>query len=144
MRAQLPPIVKSAARVTAVIEEAVTRFPRRHRYTAGADLRQAARDVNRRAHYAWRERQAQLFRVRELAIAVDNLKLELQLAKDINAFVSFAQFEMIAELVSSLGRQIGGWLKALRNTGQNDRAVQPQGQRAQTLSSVPASQEAIP
>ncbi|SRR5579871_209872 len=143
MRSQLPPIVKSAARVTAVIEEAVSRFPRRHRYTAGADLRQAARDVNRRAHYAWRDRKAQLQRVRELVLAVDDLKLELQLAKDINAFVSFAQFEAIAELVSSLGRQVGGWLKALRSSGQNVRDPD-HVQRAPILSSLSASQEANP
>lgn len=143
MRSPLPPIVKSAARVTAVIEEAVSRFPRRHRYTAGADLRQAAREVNRRAHYAWRDRQRQLERVRDLALTVDNLKLELQLSNDISAFVSFAQFEMIAELVSGLGRQVGGWLKALRNSGQNEHR-HGDAQRAPTLSSLSAPRGANP
>lgn len=124
-----------------VIEEAVTRFPRRHRYTLGADLRRDAMQVNRCVHRAWRDRAQQLERVRELALAMDDLKFTLQLGKDVNAFGSFREFEMIAQLASDLGRQVGGWLKALRNSGQNDR--QPSAiQRAPILSSLSAPQRA--
>jgi hypothetical protein len=142
VRRELPPIVKASRRVVSVVEEAVTRFPRRHRYTLGADLRRDAMQVNRCAHRAWRDRSQQLARVRELVVAMDELRFTLQLGKDVNAYGSFREFEMIAELVTNLGRQCGGWLKRLRSTGQNDQAVQPQGQRAPILSSRPASAEA--
>src|SRR5882757_11129627 len=125
MRSQLPPIARASRRVVMVVEEAVTRFPRRHRYTLGADLRRGAMDVNRCVHRAWRDRSQQFARVRELAIAMDDLKFTLQLGKDVNAFGSFREFEMIAELASDLGRQIGGWLKALRNSGQNGSEPRP-------------------
>ncbi len=126
-----------------VIEEAVTRFPRRHRYTLGADVRRDAMQVNRCVHRAWRDRSQQFARVRELALAMDDLKFTLQLGKDVNAFGSFGEFELIAELASDLGRQIGGWLKALRNPGQNA-GEGSHAQRAPILSSHPASQEANP
>lgn len=52
MNDELPDIAKRAARVAAAIEEAVTRFSRKHRYSAGADLRAAARHVVRCTHAA--------------------------------------------------------------------------------------------
>jgi len=143
MRRQLPPIASASRRVVMVIEEAVTRFPRRHRYTLGADLRRDAMQVNRCVHIAWRDRAHQFIRVRELALAMDDLKFTLQLGKDVNAFGSFREFEMIAELASDLGRQIGGWLKALRNSSQNE-GEPASSQSAPILSSLSAPQGANP
>lgn len=137
----LPPIAKAARQLAVLIERAVAGFPRSHKYAVGADLRADARTVNRAAHRAWREPWNQLVRVGELSEAMDEIKLTLQLAKELQAFRSFRAFEEIARCASDLGRQCGGWLKALRQRSQNDR-TQLSGQRAQILSSRVASAEA--
>src|SRR6185437_12002602 len=104
----LPPIVKAAERLMGEIEIAVTRFPQAHRYTLGADLRQQVMAVARLAHKAWRDRENQDVRISELAEAIDDLKLRMQLGQQVKAFASFAQFEMLARLAGDLGRQCGG------------------------------------
>lgn len=141
MRDDLPEIAKLAARVAAAIEEAVSRFARRHRYTSGADLRNAARHVVRCAGLAWRDRQGKLQRVRDLSTAVDDLRLELTIADLVKAWGSHREMEAIARLINELGRQVGGWLKALHSKGQNAQAER-HAQRAMTLSS-PVAHEAM-
>lgn len=143
MNPGLPAIAKQSARVAAAIEEAVTRFPRRHKYGLGADLRGNAVQVMRAVRKAWRERSRQLQRVHELSAAIDNLKDSMMLADAVKAFGSFAEFEAVARLVNDLGRQCGGWLKALHSTGQNEQG-QSLAQRAPTLSSRAAPQGATP
>jgi hypothetical protein len=71
--------------------------------------------------------------VRELVVAVDELKYSMQMGKDVNAFGSFREFEAIARLVNELGARCGGWLNAVAK-GQNEKALAP-AQRAQILSS---------
>jgi hypothetical protein len=141
MAHSLPPIAKAARLLTVQIETAVAGFARSHRYAVGADLRSDVRAVHRCAHRAWREPWNQLQRVAQLSEAMDELKLTLQIAKELHAFRSFGEFESIARNASDLGRQCGGWLKRLRQKSQNDRASSS-GQRAQILSSHAASGEA--
>ena len=142
-RRELPPLLKLAARIHAAVEDAAAHFPRRHRYGLGVRLASRAYDARYAAQLAWREPQRQLLRVRELSLAIDHLKIDLQLSKDLNVFRSFGEFEAVARLVTDLGRQCGGWLKSLQPTGQNGGAVSP-GQRASILSSRAASQGATP
>ena len=141
MKDELPDIAKRAARVAASIEEAVTRFARAHRYAAGADLRNQARVVVRLTHVAWHDRQRKLQRVHELSRAVDDLKIEIQIADLVGAWGSRAELEAVGRLVHDLGRRVGGWLKALQPTGQNAPDAS-RAQRAPTLSARPASSEA--
>jgi hypothetical protein len=139
VRSELPAIAKTAARLRASIEIAWTRCARRHRYGIGTDLRDQATAVQRCTLRAWRDRNHQLQRVRELVIAIDDLKLTVQLAKDVCAFASFDEFEAIARLVDDVGRQSGGWLKRLHSQSQNAQGALPLEQRAQILSSRAAS-----
>lgn len=141
MKNELPTIVKLSARVAAAIEEAVTRFPHRHKYALGADLRANAMQVMRAARKAWRDRSRQLQRVFELSQAVDDLKDSMMLADCVKAFRGLGEFEDVARLVNDLGRQVGGWLKALHSKGQNGRG-EASAQRTQTLSSYAAPQGA--
>lgn len=143
MRDQLPPISKLAMRVAAALEEAVAHFAVKHRHGAGADLRTAAREVVRCAGKAWRERDLQLKvqAVHALSVAVDDLKIEMNIAALVKAWRSLGELEAIARLVRDLGRQVGGWQKDLDRKGQNARAARL-GQRAQTLSAHHASHEA--
>lgn len=133
----LPPIARLARRVRRDIEKAVEHFPRFHRYSVGKELHEGARAVAHWVHRAWRDRTQQLAHVRALVLAIDDLKVSMQLAQDVHAFASLRQFEAIYRLVSDLGRQSGGWLKALHSSGQNGRASAPD-QRAQKLSSQAA------
>lgn len=138
MSREVPPIAKQAMRVMVALEEATGRFSHRHKYRLGADLRDQAMHVARLVHRAWRNRDRQLEHVRDLAVAVDDLKLSMQLADSVQAFRSGNEFESVARLVSELGRQCGGWLKKLQSMGQNVTG-NPPPQRAQTLSARDAS-----
>jgi hypothetical protein len=135
---ELPKIVKDAQRVRAMIEEAFIRMARKHRYGCGLDLRAAAASVVRLCLQAWRERIDRVRIAQSLCGAVDALKLELQLAKDVNAFRNWDEFEAIVRLVDEVGRQSGGWPKRLTPKGQNAQAAKPPAQRAPILSSRPA------
>lgn len=128
-----PPIARLSHRILTDVETAVRRFPRFHKYSVGADLRAHAMQVARCVHKAWRDAEQRLHRVMEVCSAVDDLKISMQLAKQVRAFGSFAEFEAVARLVNELGQQSGGWLKKLQSKGQNEQVLEP-AQRAQILS----------
>lgn len=138
MKSELPEIAKRAAHVAAAIEQAVSRFARRHRHGAGEDLRSAARYVVRCTYRAWHSRQKKLERVHELSRAVDDLKIEINIADLVHAWGSRGELEAIARLVHDLGGRVGGWLKNLQPMGQSVAAAS-QPQRAPILSSRNAS-----
>ena len=136
---ELPQIAKEAARVRAVLEVSVHSFARKDRYSTGTDLRNRARDVARITILAWREKHRRLLRVRELSIAIDGLKLDMQLAKDIAAFRSDDEFAMVGRLITDLGKRCGGWLKELERESQNGQGRKSPAQRAPILSGRSAS-----
>jgi hypothetical protein len=142
MTYQLPAAVKQAERLLLEVETAVRRWTRYHKYTHGAELRSRAFNVAQLAHRAWNDRENRAEWIRRLAFGIDDLKLTLQLAKQLEAFVSFAQFENLARIASELGRQCGGWQKQQRVRGQNDSTPQALSQRVKTLSARGASPEA--
>lgn len=131
---ELPPIVKLAHRIRVELEQAVRGFSRYHKYSVGEDLRAQARDVVRVTNRAWRDRKRQIEYTTQLAFAIDELKLTAQLAKEVKAFASFPQFEMIAKLLNELGQQCGGWKKDQQRKSQNAAANKSPTQRAQILS----------
>ena len=133
-----PQIVKTAQQVRAEIELIVLTFPRYHKYQVGSVLRAQAMEVVRMSTRAWWDTERQEEWKRLLVYAVDDLKATHQLAMDVKAFRSFAQFELLARLLNGLGKQCGGWLKQ-RHKGQNSQA-KPAG-RAQRLSSRDASSD---
>ena len=142
---ELPKIVKDAARVRAMIEAASIRMAARHRHESGRQLRDSARILARTALRCWRKPSQRVMRVEDLCAAIDWLKLDLQLCKDVGAFRSWKELEAIVRLVDEVGRQSGGWLKRLTEQGQNAQAAMPPGQRAPILSSRSAfSQGAMP
>jgi hypothetical protein len=142
VRSVLPSIVKTAERLMADIEIAVSHFPRRHRYTVGARLSEQILDVAMCAHTAWRSQQP--VQLEALSTSIDRLKLQLQLAQQIHAFASFGQFELLARTAADLGRQCGGWQRKRNSQRQNAQEAQaPPAQRPQILSSHVASSEAI-
>jgi hypothetical protein len=137
----IPKIVKDAERLMGEIEIAVTRFPRAHRYTLGADLRGQVMQIARLTHLAWRDRSNRAERLKALDEAIADMKLRMQLGQQVHAFASFRQFETLGRLVTDLGRQCGGWQQRRNASGQNGTASAPV-QRPQILSSHAASSEA--
>jgi hypothetical protein len=107
------PIWRDANRLLVEVEQAVRRFPRYHKYALGTDLRRQAMTVCRcivRAAAAQAE--ARERSLERLVLAVEDLKLSIQLAKELQAFASFAEFARLAELAVTVGKQSGGWRKS--------------------------------
>jgi len=90
-------------------EDAVRRFPRYHKYTLGSDLRRQALWVCRLVNRAWRDQRRRERHLEHLVMAVDELKLLIQLGKELKAFASFGQFEEVSRVAVALGKQSGGW-----------------------------------
>ena len=115
------PLWRAATRFLLEIEDAVRRFPRYHKYTLGSDLRRQAMTVCRLVARAAQDSDAagRAQRLEQLVWQVEDLKMSLQLAKELEAFASFAQFQRLAEQVVALGRQSGGWWKRARSAGRD-------------------------
>ncbi len=84
------PLWRDATGPLLAIEQAVRHFPRYHKYALGAEPRRQARQVER------------------LTLAVDDLKVLIQLGKELEAFRRFDEFEAIARLAVAVGRQSAG------------------------------------
>jgi len=112
----LPSIYRDAQRLVVLSEQAVRGFARYHKYTLGAELRTQAYSILRAVHAAWFDRAfALLERLQSLAACIDQYKISLQIAKQIEAFTSFAQFEGLAASAVLLGKQCGGWLASVKH-----------------------------
>ncbi len=109
------PIWRDAKRLLVEVEQAVRRFPRYHKYALGTDLRRQAMTVCRCiVQAAAAEREARERALERLVLTVEDLKLSIQLAKELEAFASFAEFARLAELAVTVGKQRGGWRKSIR------------------------------
>ena len=106
-----PGVVILSQRVLAEIEQIVGRFARKDRYVSGSDLRRDAFAVARAARRAWQNPDDRPDRIALLDDAIDDLKLRIDLAHDVRAFKSFAEYEALYRLVHNLGQQCGAWRK---------------------------------
>lgn len=129
------PIWRDANRLLLEVEQSVRRFgktpspPHYHKYALGTDLRRQAMTVCRcivraaAAQSDGRERSLE-----RLVLAVEDLKLSIQLAKELEAFASFAEFARLAGLAVTVGKQSGGWRKSARARARPE--VLPDAQKA--------------
>ncbi len=95
------------------IEKAVMVFPRYHKYTLGTDLRQQVMGIVSLIHRAYHEQTHRKRHVKRLVLNVDDLKVMIQLRKEVQAFAYFKQFEVISEKAVLVGKQSGSWLKKM-------------------------------
>ena len=111
------PLWRDAQRFLLEVELAVRAFPRYHKYTLGSDLRRQAMDVNRLVARAAQQGDAvrRVALLERLVWQVEDLKMSVQLGKELQAFASFAQFQRLAEQAVALGKQSGGWCKKARS-----------------------------
>jgi hypothetical protein len=107
------PLWRDATALLLAIEQAVGHFPRYHKYALGADLRRQAMGVCRLVVRAYNDKPHQARQVERLTLAVDDLKVLIQLGKELEAFRRFDEFEAIARLAVAVGRQSGGWRRRL-------------------------------
>jgi len=135
----LPQIARKAEALAVAIENAVRGFARFNKYAIGSELRAAAMLVVKVCNRAWRDRSRQMQWVDKLVWVIDELKVVVQLAKQLNAFKSFSQFEAIIRMADDVGRCAGGWRRALHEKSQNSAALTQQ-ESAQILSDRSASQ----
>ena len=122
MNIQLPPIIKQSERLLLEIEQEVRRFARYHKYATGADLRTEAKQIVLAARQAWFDKDARAAWIHELALAIEKLKISMQLGMQLKAFTSFKMFEHLARQAEDLSRQARGW---------NDQVKHPKGQNSQ-------------
>ena len=111
------PLWRDANRLLLEIEVAVRGFSRYHKYTLGTDLRALSMRVCGLVARAAQTPDpiARLGCVEQWVWCVEDIKIQVQLGKEIAAFASFAQFQRIAELSVALGKQSGGWWKRARS-----------------------------
>ena len=132
--ANIPPIVRTAERLLVYMETLVRGFSRYHKYTLGSELRTQCMSMVKLCHKAWRDKVRTLDYLQQLVWLIDESKLSLQLAKQLQAFRSFAQFSQVAELLVQLGKQCGGWIRHQQANGQKPVPTQAQA-RPNRLSS---------
>jgi len=108
------PLWRDANRLLLLIEEAVRKFPRYHKYTLGSDLRKQAMSICRLIARAVLDREGRAQHLKRLVFTIDDMKVLIQLGKELKAFQNFRVFQSAAELAVSLGRQSGGWQRRIR------------------------------
>jgi hypothetical protein len=107
------PIWRHANQLLLYTEQVVRRFSRYHKYTIGSELRRLTSRICQTIHRAVSRKNSFKLLI-QLSELIDDLKFQIQLAKELTAFASFHQFQQMVEQVVQLGRQAGGWLKQVR------------------------------
>jgi len=102
------PIWRDANRLLLEVEQAVRHFPKYHKYTLGTEMRQQAMKICQLVSRAWRNKADAPQALPRLVQAVDDLKIQLQLGKELHVFQNFAEFERLVELTVQVGKQSGG------------------------------------
>ncbi len=110
------PIWRDANALLVAVENAVRHFPRYHKYTLGSEMRLKAMQICRLINYAWKNKSRAPQVLPKLIDAVDDLKIQIQLAKELQALQNFAQFQQLTELTVSVGKQSGGWYRRIANS----------------------------
>jgi len=108
------PLWRDANRLLLLIEDAVRGFPRYHKYTLGSDLRKQAMNIVRLIARAVHDREGRAQHIKRLVFSIDDMKVLIQLGKEVKAFQNFKVFQVAAEIAVALGRQSGGWLRRMR------------------------------
>ncbi len=126
------PIYKQAMVVAVHFERIVAGFSRYHKYTLGSELRDTSRQVVAlviRANAEPDKTGALL----ELRAKLDELLVLIRLAKEVQAFKSFAAYRFTVEQVASVCRQNEGWLRSLEGNAGRTRARGPESRRRRAV-----------
>jgi len=113
MNSENLPIFKSALELAVYMEKIVRGFEKYHKYTMGVELREKSKNI------LYLINRANLSENKKLAITnlrdgCEDMKMLIQLSKELQAFKSFKQFEYSSMLVVGVCKQAQGWLGACR------------------------------
>ncbi|MSQ85105.1 MAG: four helix bundle protein [Myxococcales bacterium] len=120
------PIYKRAMDLAATMDGAVKKFSRHHKYGIGLELRRATIEIVQLVAKA-NERRYRAQAQDELCRAAENCKVLINLAKEIQAFPSFAAFAAVATQVVDLARQAEAWRRYSEGRSGPDRPDAPKG-----------------
>jgi len=104
------PIYKATLDLCVYMETIVRGFEKYHKYTIGVDLRNLSKELLFLIHRA-NISHKRVHIVEKLRNRCEDLKMLVQLAKELKAFKSFKQFEHTVKLSVGVCRQAQGWLK---------------------------------
>ena len=109
------PIYKAALDLAVYMEQIVRGFEKYHKYTMGVDLRQKSKTLLFAVgHVNLSEDKMQaLTRLRD---ACEEMKMLIQLSKELRAFGSFKQFEHSSLLAVAVCKQAQAWLNATKKS----------------------------
>ncbi len=108
------PIYRDALALAVHIEKVVAGFSRYHKYTLGTELRNSSRACVSLIVEANHQRK-KVEKLQELRRRLDDLLLQMRIAKEVKAFKSFNAYQHCIELTAKVCRQNEGWLKSSSN-----------------------------
>lgn len=108
---------------------ATNKFPRAHRHSATKRLLDAAFDLRERLEEAnaRREKQARLERLARADEALSRVRLYLRLCVKWG-WLTVGQYQHVAEMVTEIGRLLGGWNKTTKGEKKTKEAGQGEGE----------------
>jgi len=98
MYRKVSPILRDANQLLLETEQIVRHFPRYHKYTLGSELRAKVFKINQLLARAWQYKEQTQYYLQRVIRAIDDLKIQLQLAKELQIFTraSSAPHELMA------------------------------------------------
>lgn len=109
------PVFRTAMDVVVRVDSDVRGFSKAHRYTLGAKLRDASTELPLLVARAnTREGRGEALAL--LCRRAEELKLLLQIAKEVQAFSSFSRFAETMKQVMSLAQQAEAWRRSTSNS----------------------------
>jgi len=98
------PLWRDANRLLLLIEDAVRKFPRYHKYTLGSDLRKQAMNICRLIARAVHDREGRAQHLKRLVFSIDDMKVLIQLGR---VFVCAASDIALLPMVVQKGMKTG-------------------------------------
>ncbi len=105
------PILRDSRLMMVEVERIVKDFPRYHKYTLGTEIRQTAMKVYKYVSRAIKYKEFRKSYITKLLFVLDDLNLQLQVAKELHVFKSFRQFEIILTHTQQISKQSFSWKK---------------------------------
>jgi hypothetical protein len=105
------PVYKKALDLTVYFEKIVGNFSRYHKYTVGTELRNLSRRILVLVAKA-NIRENRIKSLSEAMDALEELKINIRICKEIRAFRSFKNYEYVTRLTIDVAKQCGGWLRS--------------------------------
>ena len=121
------PIYKATMDAIVMLERVTQRFPKRHKYALGVRLVETATDCVLWIARAQR-RQARMLALDRLCDRIEELRLLVQVGKEVQAFFSFAEYMQVMEQVVNVAKQAEAWRAHVRRTEQQASAREQPGE----------------